>query len=168
MPKFHKTFVFVFFAIAALMNAPVVYGGELDKLNIPRSIKLPDGKNFSFTISNSYWDGKVYKDAQLWGAWGTTPSTVISRLTVTRAGEKLYIPFSAYSDLSNLQSTKLTVSGRVVELVIDGGTGGDAYRAVLAFPNGKYLESRKVFSAVMPKDAHEYTQYKILSESKEK
>ena len=123
---------------------------------------LPDGSGFAISVSSGKWTDGSYSNPQLWGAWGTSPSSVVTGIEASRNKERLFIPFSAYADLADPQTCALRLTGKNVELEIVGGTGGNSYRAVLVFAGGRYLSSRRVMSSVAPKDASETTRYFVI------
>jgi len=131
----------------------------LDSGRIAKTLKLPDGATFVVTVSVGKWRNEPYKNAQLWGAWGKTPTTVIALVAASRNKEPLYVPFSSYADLADPHTTEVWLKGNNVELEIAGAGGGDSYRAILVFAKGRYLSSRRVVSFVMPNDAREETKY---------
>lgn len=131
---------------------------------IASTVKLADGAEFSVKLERGPWNAGSYKIPQLWGAWGTTPKTVVVLLQASRSKTALYIPFSAYADLAEPRSAVLRTKGKNVELEIAGGTGGDSYRAILVFASGKFLSVRRVISSIMPNEAREETRYLVLQE----
>ena len=133
----------------------------LDSGQITKTLKLPDGATFSVTISVGKWRGDPYRNAQLWGAWGKAPTTVISQVVASRSNEPLplFVAFSSYADLADPRTVELRLKGNDVELEIVGAHGGYEYRALLVFTKGKYLSSRRVVDSEMPKDAREETKY---------
>jgi hypothetical protein len=131
----------------------------LDSGRITKTLKLPDGATFVVTISVGKWRSDPYKKAQLWGAWGKTPTTVIALVAASRNKDQLYVPFSSYADLADPHTVELRLKGNNVELEITGAGEGDSYHAVLVFTKGKYVSSRRVVASVMPNDAREETKY---------
>ena len=131
----------------------------LDGGRITRKLKLPDGATFVVTVSVGKWRSDPYKNGQLWGAWGKTPTTVIALVAGSRNKESFFVPFSSYADLADPHTAELRLKGNNVELEIGNGDARHSYRAVLVFAKGWYLSSRRVVDSEMPKEAREETKY---------
>ena len=154
------------YTLVMLVLIVIVYSAAaqpiaLDSGQITKTLKLPDGATFAVTVSIGKWRSDPYKNAQLWGAWGKTPTTVISLVAASRSNEPLplYVPFSSYADLADPRTVEVRLKGNDVELEIVGARGGHEYQALLVFTKGRYLSSRRVVDSEMPKDAREETKY---------
>ena len=147
--------------LTGIVHLAVAQPTGLESGRITKTLKLPDGATFAVTVSVGKWRGDPYKNAQLWGAWGKTPTTVISLVAVSRSNETfpIFVPFSSYADLADPRTVEVRLKGNDVELEILGARGGHEYRALLVFTKGKYLSSRRVVDSEMPKDAREETKY---------
>jgi hypothetical protein len=81
---------------------------------------------------------------------------------VSSAGEKLYVPMSAFIDLGNPKSVRIDMSGSVGSssfmVTILGGDAGSAYEAKLAFSTG-WLRERVVRHLEFPEAAWERTEF---------
>lgn len=154
-----RVYTVIVIVLIGIVHSVAAQPAGLDSGRIAKTLKLPDGATFVVTVSVVKWRNEPYKNAQLWGAWGKTPTTVIAVVAASRNKESLDVPFSSYSDLADPHTAELRLNGNNVELQIGGGSGGDSYRAVLVFTKGKYLSSRQVVDSEMPKDAREETKY---------
>jgi hypothetical protein len=156
-----RIYIVVMLVLIGVVHFAAAQPIALDTGQITKTLKLPDGATFTVTVSVAKWQGDPYRNAQLWGAWGKTPTTVISQVAASRSNEPLplYVPFSSYADLADPHTLELRLNGKNIELEITGAREGDKYRAVLVFAKGKYLSSRRVESSEMPKDAREETKY---------
>lgn len=93
-----------------------------------------------------------------WGFESTIPKTLVSEIQVMVAKQKLFIPFSAYSDLANPVSYYLETGAEIFQLIIKGGDAASSYKAELSFRNGQ-LWRRKVIHGEFPEEAWEETIY---------
>lgn len=129
-------------------NKPIVAVLEVGRLG-----------HFRVTLVPTPWSRGIHAEPQLWGAWGTTPTAVIAKLSVARGDTELFVPFSAYADLANVTSMSVRAVGTGLAVDILGGESGDAYRATLLFVQGGYLAKRSVAARGMPRDVWEETRY---------
>ena len=138
-----RIYTVIVVVLIAIVHSAAAQPTALDSGRIAKTLKLPDGATFSVTVSVGKWRGDPYKNAQLWGAWGKTPTTVISLVAASRSNESLplYVPFSSYADLADPRTVELRLKGNNVELEIAGAGGGLSYQAMLVFANGKDLLS---------------------------
>lgn len=98
-------------------------------------------------------------DAGTWyGADIEKPKKVVALLEVRFAGTRVGIGRGAYSDLSDPDTMKFTVSGRNYILHVEGGDAGASYTARLTF-SGRDLISRRVEDNSFPKNFYEETRY---------
>ena len=94
-----------------------------------------------------------------WGDDSLCPRKQVERLIVTFQGKDVYIPVSAYSDLSNVNRMIIKlIADSMYVVYIDGGDAGVSYEAFLHFA-GQTLTRRKVWSTIMTTDAMEETEY---------
>jgi hypothetical protein len=154
-----RVYILTVLVLIGIVHTAAAQPISLDSGRITKTLKLPDGVAFVVTVSVGKWRSDPYKNAQLWGAWGKTPTTVVALVEATRNEEALYVPFSSYADLADPHTVEVRLKGNNVELEIAGAHEGYRYHAVLVFAKGKYLSSRRVISSVMPKDAREETKY---------
>lgn len=112
--------------------------------------------------TESISDEFVYGKPVWWGAEFVLPKTITKNIIVTLDGNKSWIRFSAYSDLVNLKSAKLTVFKNGFQISIDGGESSTHYIANLNFDNEGFLISRKVYSPKFPDEVWEETRYSFI------
>jgi hypothetical protein len=101
----------------------------------------------------------LYRKKYLWGGGEAEPPTLlIESIDVTSAGERIYVPLSAFADLGNPKKASIEVSGDGFQVLIIGGDAGGAYDARLTF-EGSWLIQRRVASREFPDEAWEVTRY---------
>lgn len=99
------------------------------------------------------------KEGLRWGGDEAAPArTLVVSLSVSKAGEKLFVPLSAYGDLGEPQLLSLKQTPTGFDLIILGGDTGTAYDAVLSFEKG-WLTRRRVSHHEFPDTAWEETKY---------
>jgi hypothetical protein len=118
-----------------------------------------DGKKLRIQIKVSpYSSSFPYRSGWRWGVEGGEPRTVLTRLAVYLGQEPLFIPVSAYADLSNVRTVSLQVRGKGYVITIAGGDAAGSYRAELQF-EGAYVRKKKVVHGGFPDQAWEETTY---------
>lgn len=142
-------------AVAFATDVSVETGLAKTKLTLSRSDSV-DASVETIRTPNEY----IYSKAFMWGGdEATPPKSIVRTLTVSRNGEKVFIPVSAYSDLGTLRSISLNrVSEQRFQLVVRGGDAAGSYVATLEF-KGKEIVRRKVLSGEFPKEVWEATTY---------
>jgi hypothetical protein len=96
-----------------------------------------------------------------WGAdptGATLPQSIVSLIEMIWGNESVWIPLSAYSDLTDPYKVELQVDHDNIILIIIGSDGGGAYQAELVFENAE-LKYRKVFNDEFPDQAWQKTEY---------
>jgi hypothetical protein len=154
-----RIYTVIVLVLIVIVHSAAAQPTGLDSGRITRTLELPDGATFAVTVSVGKWRSDPYKNAQLWGAWGKTPTTVIALVAGSRNKDSLFVPFSSNADLADPHTAEVRLKGNNVELEIGGGSGGDSYRAVLVFAKGRYLSTRRVVDSEMPMDVREETKY---------
>jgi hypothetical protein len=95
-----------------------------------------------------------------WGAdysGETPPKYIVSFIEIKWGKESVYIPLSAYSDLTEPKNIELQVDHNNIILIILGADAGCAYQAELVFENAE-IKYRKVSLGEFP-DRWEKTEY---------
>lgn len=100
-----------------------------------------------------------FQNKYLWGGGeGEPPALLIESVDVAVAGEQVFVPLSAFTDLGSPKRISLKVSGSEFEVTIIGGDAGGAYDAVLTF-DGSWLVRRRVASREFSDEAWEESRY---------
>lgn len=111
-------------------------------------------------INSSY----SYKNALLWGGdIDQPPKTITVFLDIKVNNKKLFIPFSAYGDLGDIEAAELEKFSSGFNLMLHGGQTATAYDVVLAFKQG-YLYSKKVTHREFPTQAWEKIIYSFVKD----
>jgi hypothetical protein len=90
-------------------------------------------------LSEKYWNQNSWH----WGTEFKKPKATISKMSVKYDGVKVFVPFSAFSDLANSREATISVSGKEYAVEIKGGDAATSYTAVIQF-DGLNTKSRKV------------------------
>jgi hypothetical protein len=115
------------------------------------------------TISFSSTTPKIR--APRWGAGEDhmgplAPLRIISAMEVYLGDKKLWLPLSAYGDLSDPRILTTRATKRGFEIKIKGSDAGGAYEARLLF-DGKFIHRRRVVLLEFPDEVWEETTYKF-------
>jgi hypothetical protein len=105
-------------------------------------------------------DNYTYRTAYTWGADDTSPpKNIIKTVTVSREGQTVFVPLSAYVDLGNPVKIDLqNLPAHGFRIIILGGDAAGSYKAVFDFnKNGIY--HRKVTSGEFPKEVWEESHF---------
>jgi hypothetical protein len=123
------------------------------------NIKNDDGKIIKVNvIAQNYSSAFPYKEAIRWGHELKKPKTIITSIDVLLGSKKLFVPLSAYSDLSNPKKVSLEISKYGFHILIAGGSASTFYNAELIFKNG-FIHRRIVRHGEFPEVAWEETVY---------
>src|SRR5712691_6916897 len=68
-----------------------------------------------------------------WGSEMRRPESIVTALEISVGKDTVFVPLSAYSDLTNPQSILLETEGRSYRVSILGGDASVAYEAVVVF-----------------------------------
>jgi hypothetical protein len=149
------TFLFALF-IVAMSYADV--NSLLSKKGKEISLSADDGTLFKIRIQATKAPVNfLYDDGWRWGA-EKSPKYIIRKIEAWWGDEKVFIPLSAYFDLTNPHEVFLKKAGNQFHLTIKGGDAATSYEALLIFEKGNLL-SKKVFSGEFPDEAWEETKY---------
>jgi hypothetical protein len=96
----------------------------------------------------------------VWGADGECSRVYIWGVRVIDGDNEVFVPLSAFSDLSNPHRLFITLGAKSGEysITIGGGDAGTGYTAIFVV-KARELVSRKVFSNQFPTQAYETTTY---------
>ncbi len=100
----------------------------------------------------------VYTKGWRWGSEQSTPKYIIRNIRAWWGSEEIFIPLSAYVDLSNPNDLRLKKGGSEIHLIVKGGDAGNSYEALIIFAKG-LLRSKKVVHGEFPNEAWEETRY---------
>ena len=93
-----------------------------------------------------------------WGAESIVPKTIVKSISVKFGSQEVFIPLSAYCDLSNSRNYSLQVDENLYYLIIHGGEASTSYTAEIKFKKN-YIIKRKVYHREFPEIAWEKTIY---------
>jgi len=123
------------------------------------SILTDDGKRFQVKIEIVKPPKNfIYKEGWRWGSEQATPKYIIRRIKAWWGSDEIFIPLSAYIDLSNPNDVFLKKQGNELHLIVKGGDAGSSYEALLIFVKA-IIRSRKVIHGEFPDEAWEETKY---------
>jgi len=109
-----RIYTVIVIVLLAIVHSAAAQPIALDSGQITKTLKLPDGATFTVTVSVGKWRSDPYKSARLWGAWDTTPKTVIALVAASRNKNELFIPFSSYADLADPHRAEVRLKGNTV------------------------------------------------------
>jgi hypothetical protein len=89
------------------------------------------------------------------------PCIVVDEIEIAAAGEQLFVPRSAYADLSDTNSAKLATDGGKFVLILFGGDASESYIAKIEF-NRKRVTHRSLTSGEFPEHPLQETIYHVL------
>jgi hypothetical protein len=100
-----------------------------------------------------------YKKAFMWGGDEIKmPSSVLVEMNLKIEDEKIYIPFSAFSDLGNPKQIFIEINKDEFTIVINGGDASTSYKAILFFKSN-CIYRRKVILSEFSNQVWEETNY---------
>ncbi|MDY6906536.1 MAG: hypothetical protein SWH61_17845 [Thermodesulfobacteriota bacterium] len=121
--------------------------------------KTPDGVSIKIGVHTAEYNSSVpYKSGFRWGAELKEPRIIVTRINVEFGNTKVFVPLSAYCDLTNPNICTLQTSNKSFVLVIEGGQASTSYKAEIYFENG-YIKKRKVSHQEFPDESWEETVY---------
>lgn len=94
-------------------------------------------------------------------SWGTelaNPRFLTTSVEIKVGGENVFVPLSAYSDLTNPRNATLEPMQNGLRLIIKGGQAATSYKAELTFEKN-FIRRRKVTHGEFPSVAWEDTEY---------
>lgn len=121
------------------------------------------------TVTKAPWMAEICRgQAELvtgnyWGSDGRDGKTslLVKSINIRRGKTKIYVPASAWTDLTNVNIARLSVSRRTVTLRLQGSDGGESYVAKL-FIVGDAVVAREVRSSEFGKECWERTTYHYI------
>lgn len=108
--------------------------------------------------TKAYSPDLPYKKGFRWGVELIEPKSLMTSLEVIINGRELFVPLSAYSDLTNPRELALETTKNGFRVMIKGGDAATSYKAVLTFDN-KHILHRRVVNSEFPDAAKEETAY---------
>ncbi len=104
----------------------------------------------------SFLKGMLYN--RRWGSDWENPKVIISSIKLWINKKEIFIPLSAYSDISNVRLAKLlTISGGY-RIIIQGGDAATSYELSIDI-YGNRVSRRKIRSSEFPDEGWEMTIY---------
>lgn len=155
------------FAIIMLMLYTTAYAqpnGMFTSEGKELSLVTDDGKRFKIKLQvvkppKSF----VYTEGLRWGSdEQSNLKYIIKNIKAWWGSEEVFVPLSAYIDLSNPHDAILRKAGNEVHFIVKGGDAGTSYEALLIFAKGvrkSVIRSRKVVHGEFPDEAWEETRY---------
>jgi len=123
------------------------------------NIKNGDGETIKVNVfAQNYSSAFPYKEGFRWGSELKKPKTIITSIDVLFESKKLFVPLSAYSDLTNPKRVSIEISKYGFHILIAGGSASTFYNAELIFKNG-FIHRRKVRHGEFPEVSWEETVY---------
>ncbi len=152
------------FAIIMVMLYTTAYAqpnGMFTSKGKELSLLTDDGKRFKIKLQavkppKSF----VYTEGWRWGSEQSTPKYIIKNIKAWWGSEEVFVPLSAYIDLSNPHDAILRKAGNEIHLIVKGGDAGTSYEALLIFAKG-VIRSKKVVHGEFPDEAWEETRYSL-------
>lgn len=139
--------------------------------NLAMNCKLPNSKDVKIKIRLAeIRELYPFRDDKIWTLWGEYPAPSknfgIRVITITINGKKTFVPFSVYADLLNPTAMTIKESGDTVNILIDGGSDGASYSAVLVLKespdkllNVGYIVKKRVYDHEFPDQLFEEVTY---------
>jgi hypothetical protein len=156
--KCHKTFI-LFLGFLLVNGNAAANGIEFLNDKAELGFALPDGEQVLVGIKTIRYTPMIpFKKGFRWGTVSNMPKKLIGELNVKVGVEEVYIPFSAYCDLTNPRKLSARVKGEEFVLTIMGGDAAGSYTAELFF-NEKVIKRKKVCHNEFPDVAWEETIY---------
>ena len=154
-------FILSIFILAIFLNISTsfVFCSESDQKKIILK-ELSDNKvpiNIEIYTTNYELDWP-YKEGFRWGTELKHPKILITNISIIYGKKKVFIPLSAYSDLTNPTEYFVQTSNDSFSLLIFGGHASTSYRAELVSENG-FIKRRRVQHREFPEEAWEETIY---------
>lgn len=94
--------------------------------------------------------------------YSRVPCSLTEHIHLQIGGSDVFIPRSAYADLGDISTARLTTHADRVTLTIPGGDASESYIAELIFNSDRLLE-RKLYSGEDPNDPLEVSHYYVVS-----
>jgi hypothetical protein len=139
---------------------PLIWSAEFVKDSAELNSTMSNGKQINvLAIKIALPIDFPYKKAFMWGGDEIKmPSSVLSEVNVRIKDEKIYIPFSAISDLGNPKHIFLENNKDEFSIIINGGDASTSYKAILFFKNN-CIYRRKVILSEFPNQVWEESNY---------
>jgi len=161
---------FAFGVIIGLVVVSSSVGGEEFKQEVVRLKKTDlQGQPIEIEVRRTKFPpDNIHK----YGFWGGSevpgdrlPDFLVSNISVKVGKEEIYIPLSAYGDLTEAREVSVDLeTKKTFQLKISGGDTAGSYTAVLTFANGA-LTKRKVWSGEFPDERFEETKYSWIPDN---
>ena len=111
-----------------------------------------------------YSPDSPYFNGFMWGADEyRKPRFLTTNVKVVIGNKKIFVPLSAYCDLTDPNEVKLDTNHDSFNLIIYGGDAGCSYIAELIFKNKK-IKYRNVFHGEFPDETWEKTEYSFVQD----
>jgi hypothetical protein len=140
--------------------APTRVEGRTVETSLP-DVNTVAGGDYVVTLTLKDYDPGRDSDAYQ-GLFGSTKPRVVTDFKVTYKGEDVYVPMSAYGDLSNIHQIELEPAFDDAILRIEGGDAHEGYRCRMTFMAG-LITSRHLEHGEFPEHENETTVYTLLS-----
>ena len=138
---------------------------------VPSSAARNVGVGFAQSASKGAYRAQVRSTAvkqpdyllhgRWWGGGGRSlPEAAMSEITIHRNGRKVYVPRSAYADLSNINKVWVVTTAKGCEVRFEGGDAHSGYFGKLSLV-GDTVTERVVRSGEFPNHDWERTIYTV-------
>lgn len=121
--------------------------------------RTADGASIIVTAcTKEYSSAFPYSKGFRWGVELRVPRSLIISLEVVIGGKEIFVPLSAYFDLTNPREISLETTQTGFRIIIQGGDAATSYEAELIFEKN-YIQRRRVSHSEFPDVAWEETVY---------
>lgn len=158
----------VFILSLLVAEAGCLLAAQPAKADLQAEGRTADGTPVRVVILTTGYTASIpYQGDGLW--WGTERGTdrtplkaMVADVQVWVGKDKLFVPFSAYSDLANVRDLSIEAAELGFRLLLSGGETATSYRAELVFDKQR-IKSRKVWSPLFPDERWEKTTYSFIT-----
>ena len=162
MKYYHKLVILISFIVLLVLLLLQNYFINAAQLNLgitQLSVFTSQGASVDVKVQTQKPSSSFpYKTGYRWGTELDSPNILITSIDVTIEDEKVFVPVSAYCDLTNPREFSLEKTKSGFCIIIEGGDAATSYKAVIFFEN-LYIKSRKVVHGKFPDTAWEETKY---------
>ncbi len=119
-------------------------------------IQIESGGSYTASVTSVVNNSK--RGRRCWGAFEGSSSRIIEEVKLTKANRLVFIPFSVYSDLSNINHLRVSVTSRGCKVILEGGDAGTSFMAEVTVI-GEKVSKRVVRDGAFPGSHYEETTY---------